>query len=73
MLVDTTAGEGVSPGLEQQMRASIGFCRVMRLLTSSGLLRILGPLGGEQVMPETARKLPAELRETYLMLPLDPQ
>lgn len=55
------------------MRASIGFCRVMRLLTSSGLLRILGPLGGEQVMPETARKLPAELRETYLMLPLDPQ
>ena len=73
VLIDTAAEEDVSPELEQQMRASIGFDQVMRLLSGSGLLRILGPLGGEQAMPETARKLPAELREVYLQLLLDPQ
>lgn len=55
------------------MRASIGFYQVMRLLTGSGVLRVLGPLGGANSMPETARKLPGGLQETYLHLLLDPQ
>ncbi len=73
VLVDTAAKYTVSPELEGQMRASIGFYQVMRLLTGSGLLRVLGPLGGEGSMPETARKLPASLQDTYLNLVLDPQ
>jgi hypothetical protein len=37
------------------------------------VLRLLGPLGGKDAMPETARKLPAELQEPYLKILLDPQ
>jgi len=73
VLVDTAAEYTVTPELEAQMQASIGFYQVMRLLTGSGLLRAIGPLSGEGAMPETARKLPAELRGTYLNLLLDPQ
>jgi pimeloyl-ACP methyl ester carboxylesterase len=73
VLVDTAAEYTLSPEREAEMRASIGFYQVMHLLTGSGLLRVLGPLGGEGSMPETARKLPDALQETYLNLLLDQQ
>ncbi len=73
VLVDTASENTVSPELEAQIRASVGFYQVMRLLTGSGLLRLIGPWSGEGAMPETARKLPADLQETYLNLLLDPQ
>jgi len=71
-LVDTAYPLTVSPELEAQMRSSIGFYQVMGLLVSSGALRILGPLGGEGMLPETAVKLPADLQAAYLELLLDP-
>lgn len=73
VLIDTAAAYTVSPELEGQMRASIGFYQVMRLLTGSGVLRVLGPLGGAKAMPETARKLPTALQDAYLNLLLDPR
>jgi pimeloyl-ACP methyl ester carboxylesterase len=73
VLIDTATEYTVSAELEGQMRSSIGCYQVMRLLTGSGLLRALAPLGGEGSMPETARKLPAPQQETYLNLLLDPQ
>jgi pimeloyl-ACP methyl ester carboxylesterase len=73
VLVDTAYPLEVSPEFELQMRSSIGFYQGMKLMTSSGILRILGPLGGEDSMPATARKLPAELQQTYLNLLLDPK
>jgi pimeloyl-ACP methyl ester carboxylesterase len=72
VLVDTAYPLTISPEFESQRQASIGFYQVMNLLTSSGLLRILGPLGGVESMPATARKLPPEFQETYLNLLLDP-
>lgn len=72
VLIDTATAYTASPELQQQMQASIGFYSVMRLLSGSGLLRLLGPLGGEGSMPETARKLPPAVQETYLNLLLDP-
>ncbi len=72
VLVDTAFPLEVSPELENQMRSSIGFYQAMNLLTRSGVLRILGPLGGQNSIPATARKLPADLRNTYLNLLLDP-
>ena len=73
VLVDAPAAHALSPQMAGSMQASIGFYQVMRLLAGSGLLRVLGPLGGESAMPETARKLPAALQDTYLNLVLDPQ
>ncbi len=72
VLVDTAFPLGISPEYESQMRSSIGFYQVMNLLTRLGILRILGPLGGESSMPETARKLAPEFQEAYLNLLLDP-
>ncbi len=72
VLVDTAHPLTITPEFEMQMRSSIGFYQAMNLMTSTGLLRILGPLGGEDSMPATARKLPRELQETYLNLLLDP-
>lgn len=72
VLVDTEANYAFSPEREQEVASSVGFYWVMRLLTGSGLMRALGPLMGEGAMPETARKLPEEIRETYLELVLDP-
>jgi pimeloyl-ACP methyl ester carboxylesterase len=71
ILVDTAYPLLLTPEFEMQMQSSIGFYQVMNLMTSTGLLRILGPLGGEDSMPATARKLPAELQEVYLNLLLD--
>jgi len=73
VLVDTAVEYTISAEREAEMRTSIGFYQVMHLLTGSGLLRVLGPLSGEGSMPETARKLPSALQETYLNLLLDPQ
>jgi pimeloyl-ACP methyl ester carboxylesterase len=73
VLIDTAAGYTVSPEFQKETQSSIGFYQVMRLLTGSGLLRVLGPLGGENAMPETARKLPPELQDTYLNFVLDPR
>ena len=72
LLVDTAYPLTITPEFEQQMQGSIGFYQVMNLLTGSGIMRILGPLGGEKAMPETARKLPADLQQPYLNLLLDP-
>lgn len=72
VLVDTAHPLGITPAFELQMRSSIGFYQAMNLMTSTGLLRILGPLGGEGSMPATARKLPPDLQEVYLNLLLDP-
>lgn len=72
VLVDTAYPLVVTPEFELQMRSSIGFYQAMNLMTSTGLLRVLGPLGGEDSMPATARKLPPELQEAYLNLLLDP-
>lgn len=73
ILIDTAYPLEISPEFRLQMQSSIGFYQVMNLLTRSGLLRILGPLGGENSMPQTAHKLPVELQEAYLNLLLDPQ
>ena len=73
VLVDTAYPFEITPEFENQMAASIGFYQVMKLLTGSGVMRILGPLGGESSMPEIARKLPQELQEPYLNLLLDTQ
>lgn len=54
------------------MQSSIGFYQVMNLMTPTGLLRLLGPLGGEDSLPATARKLPLEAQEIYLNLLRDP-
>jgi pimeloyl-ACP methyl ester carboxylesterase len=72
ILIDTAYPLTITPEFEMQMQSSIGFYQAMNLMTSTGLLRILGPLGGENSMPATARKLPTELQETYLNLLLDP-
>ncbi|MCE7859074.1 MAG: alpha/beta hydrolase [Chloroflexi bacterium CFX2] len=72
VLVDTAHPLTITPEFEMQMQSSIGFYQAMNLMTSTGLLRILGPLGGEDSMPATARKLPIEFQETYLNLLLDP-
>jgi pimeloyl-ACP methyl ester carboxylesterase len=72
VLVDTAHPLTITPEFEMQMQSSIGFYQAMNLMTSTGLLRILGPLGGEEGMPATARKLPIEFQETYLNLLLDP-
>lgn len=34
--------------------------------------RTIGPVGGKQAMPETARKMPLEIRDANLILLLDP-
>jgi len=73
ILVDTVYPLIVTPEFEMQMQSSVGFYQVMRLLTGSGVMRILGPLGGEDSMPEIARKLPADLQPPYLNLLLDPE
>lgn len=73
VLVDTASSWTIAPEYEKQRRSSIGLYKVMRLLSRSGVLRLLGPLGGKDAMPETARKLPAELQATYLEMLLDPQ
>ena len=73
VLVDTAYPLEITPEFETQMRTSIGFYQAMGLLTGSGLMRIIGPLGSEDALPATARKLPQELRESYLNLLLDPQ
>ena len=73
VLVDTASPLVITPEYEQQRRSTIGFYQVMGLLTRSGVLRLLGPLGGKNAMPVTARKLPAELQEAYLEMLLDPQ
>jgi pimeloyl-ACP methyl ester carboxylesterase len=76
VLVDTapaaSAGD-ITLEREQEIRASVGFYQVMRLLAGSGILRILGPLGGEQSIPERALKLPEVIRDVYLNWLLDPQ
>ncbi len=73
VLVDTAPSEVDAAALEAQNRATIGFYQVMDFLTRTGLLRILGPFGGQGSLPETARKLPAGLLEPYLQMLLDPQ
>ncbi|MCK6583365.1 MAG: alpha/beta hydrolase [Anaerolineales bacterium] len=72
ILIDTAYPLTITPEFEMQMQSSIGFYQAMNLMTNSGLMRILGPLGGEDSMPATARKLPADLQEIYLNLLLDP-
>jgi len=72
VLVDTAYPLAITPEFERQMQTSLGFYQAMKLLTGSGVMRILGPLGGEDSMPETARKLPADLQQPYLNLLLDP-
>ena len=72
VLIDTANPLEVSPEFKLQMQSSIGFYQVMNLLTRSGLMRILGPVGGQDSLPATARKLPPELQEIYLNLLLDP-
>ncbi len=72
VLVDTAYPLILTPEFEAQMRSSIGFYQVMNLMTNAGLLRILGPLGGKNSMPATARKLPPDVQEVYLNLLLDP-
>ena len=72
VLVDAPYPLTITPEFERQMQASIGFYQVMKGLSGSGVLRILGPLGGANSMPATARKLPPELQPTYLNLLLDP-
>jgi pimeloyl-ACP methyl ester carboxylesterase len=47
--------------------------RAMRLLATSGLLRAIGPLLGDQTLPAGAEGLPEREREAYLLLLLDPQ
>ena len=71
VLVDTVYPLGISTEYETQRQTSIGFYQVMNLLVNSGIMRILGPLGGESSMPEQARKLPPELQDPYLNLLLD--
>lgn len=73
VLVDTAFPLEITPEFEAQMQSSIGFYQVMHLLSGSGVLRILGPLGGEGALPETARKLPAGLQDAYVNLLLDPK
>ena len=73
VLVDTASSWTITPEYEQQRRSTIGFYQVMGLLTRSGVLRLLGPLGGEDAMPVTARKLPTELQAPYLEMLLNPQ
>lgn len=72
VLVDTAYPLNISPEFERQIHSSIGFYQVMDLMTTSGILRILGPLSGENCLPATARKLPAEFQQVYLNLLLDP-
>ena len=73
VLIDTANPLEISPEFSVQIQSSIGFYRVMNLLTRSGLLRILGPRGGDNSMPQTARKLPVKYQEAYLNLLLDPR
>lgn len=73
ILIDTAYPLTITPEFEIQMQNSIGFYQTMNLMTSTGLLRIIGPLGGEDSIPGTARKLPYDLQEAYLNLLLDPQ
>lgn len=72
VLVDTMADYTLLPEVQQETQSSLGFYKVMRVITGSGLLRVLGPLGGEGMMPENARKLPDDIRDIYLELVLDP-
>ncbi|NTU55284.1 MAG: alpha/beta hydrolase [Anaerolineales bacterium] len=72
ILIDTAYPLTITPEFEMQMQSSIGFYQVMNLMTRTGLLRLIGPLGGEDSMPATARKLSPNLQEVYLNLLLDP-
>ena len=72
VLVETAYPLQVSPEFEVQMRSSIGFYQVMGLLVNTGVMRILGPLSGEDAAPESARSLPPELKALYLNLLLSP-
>ncbi len=72
VLIDTAYPLTITPEYEKQIRTTNGFYQVMKLLTGSGLLRILGPLGGEESMPATARKLRPDLQPAYLENLLDP-
>jgi pimeloyl-ACP methyl ester carboxylesterase len=73
VLVDTASPLVITPEYELVQRSTIGFYQVMGLLSRSGVLRLLGPLGGEDAMPVTARKLPVDQQETYLEMLLNPQ
>ena len=73
VLADTASPLVITPEYELVQRSTIGFYQVMGLLSRSGVLRLLGPLGGEDAMPVTARKLPVEQQETYLEMLLNPQ
>lgn len=50
----------------------LGFYQTMRFLAGSGLLRVLGPLGGSGAIPETVAGLPEAVHEPYLMPLMDP-
>jgi pimeloyl-ACP methyl ester carboxylesterase len=71
VLVDTPSSLEITTEYEMQQRSTIGFYQVMGLLSSSGVLRLLGPLGGEDAIPVTARKLPVEMQEKYLEMLLN--
>ncbi len=73
VLVDTASPLVITPEYELVQRSTIGFYQVMGLLSRSGVLRLLGPLGGKDAMPVTARKLPVDQQETYLEMLLNPQ
>lgn len=72
VLIDTSTEIVYAAEFEETMATQTGFYQVMRLLTGFGLLRLFGPLLGEGLQPPMLNGLPADVRETYLLLTLNP-
>ena len=73
ILVESPGTNIQKDAYQQQAQVTIGSQRVMHFLTASGLLRVLGPLMGNQTLPAGAANLPDGERDAYLQLLLDPQ
>lgn len=72
VLVDPAPPRLVRSSMFQEFqRQSLGYYRTMQLLSHSGLLPLMGSVGGESALPETARRLP-EVRDPYLTLTVQP-
>jgi pimeloyl-ACP methyl ester carboxylesterase len=72
VLIDSATAGTLPAEFNEQRRATLGFYGTMRQLTASGLLRVLGPLGGKRAIPPSVRGLPEDVQDAYLALLLDP-
>ena len=73
VLVAPLGDEVHSERFEREMETTIAFYERMRFLTTSGLLRLIGPVTGESAATGREEALPDDIRQAYRALLLDPR